>query len=593
MGIRTVAVYSEADSHSLHVEMADEAVCVVDNILGAIKQTGAQAVHPGYGFLSENFKFCQVLKDHGVVFIGPPVKAMAEMGDKIESKIIAKAAGVHTIPGFNGVVRDENHAIEIVAASESQASFGDDRLLLEKYVEEPRHIEIQILGDQHGNTVYLPERECSIQRRNQKVIEEAPSMAITPELWKVMGEQAVQLAKKVGYFSAGTVEFLVDKHKNFYFLEMNTRLQVEHPITEYVTGIDLVEQMIRVAANQKLRIKQSDVKVNGWAFESRVYAEDPKLFLPSIGRLLKYQEPLETGKAEIRCDSGIKEGSEISIYYDPLICKLCTHGPDRKTALDTMNRALDSYVIRGITHNIPVLREVLSQKRFKDGKITTKYLSEEFPGGFDGHQLSEAQIRWLTAVAAFVYNKQSRKSGHVSSRDEAVCVEISGLENTKIQVLSNEDGSYRIKVGDVESNLFVKGEWNASSPILRLLVDNQPLVAQFHGSPHLGRMIIQAWGTVYNIWVKTALEDTLSQYMPVRSSEASDRIVLAPMAGQMVSVSVKVGDTVREGAEIAVIEAMKMQNVLRAPKAGKVTAVNISPGQNVSADEPLIELEYL
>ena len=454
LGIQTVAVHSDADANALHVRMADEAVRVgppptsqsylnVDAIVNAVKMTGAQAVHPGYGFLSENFHFVEALDKAGVTFIGPNAAAMAALGDKIESKIIAKTSGVHTIPGFDGVVRDADHAIEIanqigypvmlkasaggggkgmriawndaevhenfkLASQESKSSFGDDRLLVEKFVDNPRHIEIQVLGDKHGNVLYLPERECSIQRRNQKVIEEAPSVHLDEATRKAMGEQAAALARHVHYDSAGTVEFLVDPNRNFYFLEMNTRLQVEHPITEYITGIDLVEQMFRVAANQPLQIKQQDIKIHGWAVESRVYAEDPKRYLPSIGTLQKYHEPMDMIPApHVRCDSGIVEGSEISMYYDPMICKLCTWGNDRPEALKYMQRALDSYVIQGVTHNIPLLRAVISHPRFQSGKISTKFLAEEYPGGFPGYQLDDAAKKELLAVAAGIYAKRA------------------------------------------------------------------------------------------------------------------------------------------------------------------------------------------
>ncbi len=495
----------------------------------------------------------------------------------------------------SGRCRNEKDIAEnfAIAAAESKASFGDDRLLVEKYIEEPRHIEVQILGDKHGNIVYLPERECSIQRRNQKVIEEAPSMAIDEETRRRMGAQAVQLAKKVGYYSAGTVEFLLDKHKQFYFLEMNTRLQVEHPITEYITGIDLVEQMIRVAAGHPLAIKQEEVKINGWAFESRIYAEDSKLFLPSIGRLHRYAEPTIPGDGDIRCDSGIKEGSQISIYYDPLICKLCTHGANRGAALSKMVTALDSYVIRGVTHNIPIIRKVFSQERFQKGQITTKYLAEEFPTGFAGHTPSLTERAKLCAAAVAVHAKQLQRlagPAHYSAaltRDLVVTVG----EAPPAAVSLAEDGTCLAVINGKAHTMQVAINWPVASPILSVAIDGQAVTMQYHGSPHTGKLLLQAWGTTFTITVESKLEHTLAKHMVVREQANSELVVRAPMAGQIVTVSAAVGEVVREGAELAVIEAMKMQNVLRAAKAGRVKAVHISPGTNVASDQVLIELE--
>jgi len=434
MGIKTVAVHSDVDSNALHVKLADEAVCVgpaptsdsylrADRILEAVKQTGAQAVHPGYGFLSENTHFAAQLEKTGAVFVGPNSRAILDMGDKIHSKKVAAAAKVNMIPGYDGEIKDEDECVKVandigypvmikasaggggkgmriawndkecregfrLSKQEAKSSFGDDRMLVEKFIDNPRHIEMQILADKHGNAVWLNERECSIQRRNQKVIEEAPSSFVDPDMRRRMGEQAVQLALAVGYDSAGTVEFLVDSKKNFYFLEMNTRLQVEHPITEEITRLDIVQQMLRVAYGHKLNIQQKHIGIDGWSFECRVYAEDPyKGFgLPSVGRLTKYEEP--THIPGIRCDSGIREGSEISIYYDPLICKLVSHGRNRDEALDRISNALDHYVIRGVTHNIPLLRDIVDEKRFRSGNITTKYLPETYPEGFMGATLS-------------------------------------------------------------------------------------------------------------------------------------------------------------------------------------------------------------
>ncbi len=464
MGIATVAVYSDADRNALHVEMADEAVhigpapsaqsyIVIDNILKAIRQTGADAVHPGYGFLSENAAFAAALEKEGVAFIGPPVGAIEAMGDKITSKKIAAEAGVNTVPGHMGLIEDADEAVKIASSigypvmikasaggggkgmriawndaearegfqsskNEAKSSFGDDRIFIEKFVTQPRHIEIQVLGDQHGNTLYLGERECSIQRRNQKVIEEAPSPFLDPATRKAMGEQAVLLAKAVGYHSAGTVEFIVDGAKNFYFLEMNTRLQVEHPVTELITGIDLVEQMIRVAAGEKLSFGQDDVKLNGWAIESRLYAEDPyRNFLPSIGRLTRYRPPVEGKAADgsiVRNDTGVFEGGEISMYYDPMVAKLCAWAPDRLSAVDAMARALDDFEVEGIGHNLPFLSAVMQQQRFREGRLTTAYIAEEFPEGFHGVEPDEASARILAAVATLIHQVLQERAVQIS-----------------------------------------------------------------------------------------------------------------------------------------------------------------------------------
>ncbi|XP_067007464.2 propionyl-CoA carboxylase alpha chain, mitochondrial isoform X2 [Anabrus simplex] len=456
MGIKTVAVYSTADSNSPHVRMADEAVCIgppsvresylnMGRIMEVVKETGAQAVHPGYGFLSENATFVGVLEEAGVTFIGPSVKAITGMGDKLESKRLAQAAGVNTIPGFDGIVKDSEHCVQIsreigypvmikasaggggkgmriawndqearegfrLSTEEAASSFGDDRMLVEKFIDKPRHIEIQVLGDKHGNAIYLNERECSIQRRNQKVIEEAPSVFLDNFTREAMGLQAVSLCKRLGYYSAGTVEFLVDSKRSFYFLEMNTRLQVEHPITECITGIDLVHQMIRIAKGHPLKHKQKDIPIHGWAIESRVYAEDPyKNFgLPSIGRLHKYIEP--THLPNVRCDSGIEEGSEISIYYDPMICKLVCYGKNRQEAINRSIQALDSYVIRGVTHNIPLLRDILTEEKFVKGDLSTNYLPETYPDGFKGKTLKNSEKKTLVSMAASVFAKMDIRS---------------------------------------------------------------------------------------------------------------------------------------------------------------------------------------
>ncbi|KAJ3417439.1 hypothetical protein HDV05_003303 [Chytridiales sp. JEL 0842] len=651
MGIQTVAIYSDADANSLFVRMADEAYHVgppptsqsylnIPNILKAIKETGAQAVHPGYGFLSENFQFVKALDAAGVTFIGPNEKAMYAMGDKIESKKIADAAGVHTIPGFNGVVENADHAVQIanqigypvmvkasaggggkgmriawndkeckeafrMSQAEAKSSFGDDRLLVEKFIEDPRHIEIQLIGDQHGNTYYLPERECSIQRRNQKVIEEAPSVHIDAATRKAMGEQAVSLAKNVGYYSAGTCEFLVDPKRNFYFLEMNTRLQVEHPITEYITGLDLVEQMIRVAAGQKLIFDQAELaKPKGWAFESRVYAEDPEKYLPSIGTLSRYIEPKSSPAGEVRCDTGIVEGSEISIYYDPLICKLCTYGETREVARHRMETALDSYVIKGVTHNIPLLRDVVSHPRFASGKLSTKFLPEEYPKGFKGASLTEERKQKLYSIAGYVHalrevrNKTWLAGG--GSMAESAQADASWDLYVKAQGVEGETESERVlvqrdgKTGEIRVSVdgrtvTVKSDWKVESPLIDADVDGENVVVQYLDRLPTGYRLSYL-GTKFDVFVLNEAQQKLSTHMKEKPKLDLTRVILSPMPGSVVSVAVKEGDIVAEGSELAVVEAMKMQNVIRAPRVGKVKKVLVKGGQSVQGDEVMIEL---
>uniref|UniRef100_I3K5Z7 Propionyl-CoA carboxylase alpha chain, mitochondrial n=1 Tax=Oreochromis niloticus TaxID=8128 RepID=I3K5Z7_ORENI len=600
MGIQTVAVHSDVDSSAVHVKMADEAVCVgsaptsksylnMDAIMDAIRVTGAQAVHPGYGFLSENKEFAKRLAAEGVAFIGPDTHAIQAMGDKIESKLIAKAAKVNTIPGFDGVVKTAEEAVKIAqeigypvmikasaggggkgmriawndeetregfrfSSQEAASSFGDDRLLIEKYIDNPRHIEIQVLADKHGNALWLNERECSIQRRNQKVVEEAPSTFLDPVTRRAMGEQAVQLAKAVQYSSAGTVEFLVDSKKNFYFLEMNTRLQVEHPITECITGLDLVEQMIRVAKGYQLQHTQDDIPINGWAIECRVYAEDPyKSFgLPSIGRLSQYQEPLDLDK--VRVDSGIQEGSDISIYYDPMISKLITYGATRAEALGRMEDALDNYVIRGVTHNIPLLREIITHPRFVSGHISTNFLPEVYPDGFKGHQLEADAKRELLASAAVLYIAAELRSAKVLGTQSG-----SPMDGAKVEVW---------------------GALNLASPLLPLTINGTQRMLQVTHSYVL-----------FKVRVLSKLAAELNSYMPEKVSEDTSSILRSPMPGTVVAVSVKPGDTVAEGQEICVIEAMKMQNSLTAVKQAKVKSVHCKPGETVGEGDLLVELE--
>lgn len=644
MGIQTVAVHSDVDSSAVHVKMADEAVCVgpaptsksylnMDAIMDAITSTGAQAVHPGYGFLSENKEFAKRLAAEGVIFIGPDTHAIQAMGDKIESKLIAKAAKVNTIPGFDGVVKTAEEAVKIAqdigypvmikasaggggkgmriawndeetregfrfSSQEAASSFGDDRLLIEKFIDNPRHIEIQVLADKHGNALWLNERECSIQRRNQKVVEEAPSTFLDPATRRAMGEQAVQLAKAVQYSSAGTVEFLVDSQKNFYFLEMNTRLQVEHPITECITGLDLVQQMIRVAKGYPLQHKQEDIPINGWAIESRVYAEDPyKSFgLPSIGRLSQYQEPFNL--SNVRVDSGIQEGSDISIYYDPMISKLVTYGATRAEALAKMEDALDNYVIRGVTHNIPLLREIITHPRFISGDITTNFLPDVYPSGFQGHQLEVEGRRELLASAAALYIAAQLRSQkflcnlRVTTTPQEcnkweLCVEL-GKDRHTVEV-TRSGNTYTVEVDG--GKMEVSGEWNLASPLLPLTINGTHRMLQCLSRQASGEITLQYLGTSFKVRVLSKLAAELNSYMPEKIPEDTSSILRSPMPGTVVAVSVKPGDRVAEGQEICVIEAMKMQNSMTAAKTAKVKSVHCKPGETVGEGDLLVELE--
>ncbi|XP_005355756.1 propionyl-CoA carboxylase alpha chain, mitochondrial [Microtus ochrogaster] len=644
MGIKTVAIHSDVDANSVHVKMADEAVCVgpaptsksylnMDAIMEAIRKTRAQAVHPGYGFLSENKEFARSLAAADVTFIGPDTHAIQAMGDKIESKLLAKRAKVNTIPGFDGVVKDADEAVRIAreigypvmikasaggggkgmriawddeetrdgfrfSSQEAASSFGDDRLLIEKFIDNPRHIEIQVLGDKHGNALWLNERECSIQRRNQKVVEEAPSIFLDQETRRAMGEQAVALAKAVQYSSAGTVEFLVDSQKNFYFLEMNTRLQVEHPVTECITGLDLVQEMIRVAKGYPLRHKQADIPLSGWAVECRVYAEDPyKSFgLPSIGRLSQYQEPIHL--PGVRVDSGIQPGSDISIYYDPMISKLITYGSDRAEALKRMEDALDNYVIRGVTHNIPLLREVIVNTRFVKGDISTKFLSDVYPDGFKGHILTQNERNQLLAIASSLFVASQLRARHFQehSRVPVVRADVTKwelsikLQDAEHSVVASSNGSTFVVEVD-GSKLNVTSTWNLASPLLSVSVDGMQRTVQCLSREAGGSMSVQFLGTVYNLHILTKLAAELNKFMLEKVTEDTSSILRSPMPGVVVAISVKPGDTVAEGQEICVIEAMKMQNSMTAGKMGKVKSVHCKAGDTVGEGDLLVELE--
>ena len=659
MGIKTVAVYSDADRNALHVKMADEAVhigpppanqsyIVIDKIMEAVRQTGAEAVHPGYGFLSENMKFAEALEAAGVAFIGPPSPAIEAMGDKITSKKIAQEAGVSTVPGYMGLIADAEEAVTIsreigypvmikasaggggkgmrIAWSDQEAregfesskneaanSFGDDRIFIEKFVTQPRHIEIQVLADKLGNAVYLHERECSIQRRNQKVIEEAPSPFLDAATRKAMGEQAVALAKAVGYSSAGTVEFIVDAQKNFYFLEMNTRLQVEHPVTELITGVDLVEQMIRVADGEPLPFTQSDLKINGWAIESRLYAEDPyRNFLPSIGRLTRYRPPAEVAAGPlkaagnwvndseagdspvaVRNDTGVYEGGEISMFYDPMIAKLCTWAPTRAEAIEAMRLALDQFEVEGIGHNLPFLSAVMDHPRFVSGDISTAFIAEEYPEGFTGATLPEAEIIRIAASAAAMHRvaeiRRTRITGRLDNHERHVgehwVVKV-GDQEFPVRITADRQGSSVEIAGQV---LRVESDWLPGQSLARLTVDGTPLVMKVDRLPSGYRLRVR--GADLKTFVRRPRAAELARLMPEKLPPDTSKFLLCPMPGLIVKVNVVPGDEVQEGQALATVEAMKMENILRAEKKAVVKSVNAEPGQSLKVDDVILEFE--
>jgi propionyl-CoA carboxylase alpha chain len=639
LGIRTVAVYSDADAAAVHVEMADEAIhlgpppaaqsyLLGEKIIEACKATGTQAVHPGYGFLSEREWFAKALDDAGIAFIGPPAAAIAAMGDKIESKKLAKAAGVSVVPGFVGEIVDTDHAARIAAEigypvmmkasaggggkgmrlawseaelregfdgvrREAKASFGDDRVFIEKFVEQPRHIEIQLLGDKHGNTVYLNERDCSIQRRHQKVVEEAPSPFVTPEMRKAMGEQAVELAKKVGYFSAGTVEFIAGADRSFYFLEMNTRLQVEHPVTELITGLDLVEQMIRVAAGEKLSFGQADVKLEGHAIETRFYAEDPyRGFLPSTGRLSDYREPA-AGNG-VRVDTGVVEGSEISMFYDPMIAKLITHAPTRLEAADLQIAALDRYYVRGINHNADFLSALMQHPRFRAGEtVTTAFIAEEYPDGFTGAPTDPARLPALLAIGAVIGRAAANRAAHVDGQlggdSEAGTdwvLELDG-EQHRVTVSANGKGT-RVLVDGTPLDVEMAGRIPPFG-VVEARVNGEPLAVQVdrrgagfrlthHGRQHMMRLL-------------TPRAAELQGHMLPKVAPDLSKYLLCPMPGLVVSIAVAQGDKVEAGQILATVEAMKMENILRAEKPATVAKLMAKPGDSLAVDAVILEFE--
>ena len=643
MGIKTVAIYSDADRNALHVAMADEAVhigpppanqsyIVIDKVMQAIRQSGAEAVHPGYGFLSENSKFAEALDAEGVAFVGPPVGAIEKMGDKITSKKIAQEAGVSTVPGYMGLIEDAEEAVRIsqeigypvmikasaggggkgmrIAWNDAEAregfqsskneaanSFGDDRIFIEKFVTQPRHIEIQVLADSHGNCIYLGERECSIQRRNQKVVEEAPSPFLDPATRKAMGEQACALAKAVGYTSAGTVEFIVDGEKNFYFLEMNTRLQVEHPVTELITGVDLVEQMIRVAHGEKLSIRQSDVKLNGWAMESRLYAEDPyRNFLPSIGRLSTYRPPAEssTETSVVRNDTGVFEGGEISMYYDPMIAKLCTWAPDRLGAIEHMRLALDRFEVEGIGHNLPFLSAVMDHPKFVKGDMTTAFIAEEYPDGFEGVILDEAALKSIAASCAAMNRvaeiRRTKVSGRLDNHERKVgndwVVTLQGI-SFRVKIDADPKGSDVVFEDGV--SLRVSGDWTPGKTLADMTVNGETLVMKI--GKISGGFRVRSRGADLKVHVRTPRQAELAGWMIEKLPPDTSRLLLCPMPGMIVKVDVAEGEEVQEGQALCTVEAMKMENILRAEKKCTISKINVSAGESLSVDDVIMEFE--
>jgi propionyl-CoA carboxylase alpha chain len=646
MGIETVAVYSEADRDALHVEMADDAVLIgppaasesyllIDKIVEACRKTGAEAVHPGYGFLSEREAFPRELAKAGIVFIGPNPGAIAAMGDKIESKKAAAKAKVSTVPGHLGVIEDEKHAVKIadeigypvmikasaggggkgmriahsrsevaegfnVSKAEAKSSFGDDRVFIEKFIVDPRHIEIQVLGDKHGNVIYLGERECSIQRRNQKVIEEAPSPLLDETTRRKMGEQAVSLAKAVNYDSAGTVEFVAGQDKSFYFLEMNTRLQVEHPVTELVTGIDLVEQMIRSAAGEKLTLSQKNVTLTGWAVESRVYAEDPfRNFLPSIGRLVKYRPPAEASHngITIRNDTGVQEGGEISIHYDPMIAKLVTHAPSRAAAIEAQSTALDAFYVDGIRHNIPFLSALMNHPRWREGKLSTGFIAEEFPKGFFARPPEGEVARRLAAVGAAIDHVLGERKRQISGQMNGRLVQ---RERRRAVWLDREE--IALDVAREAEGIAVRfigadglpgnphnlvSAWTPGEPVWQGTIDGHLVAMQVRAIPNGIRLAHQGFDVAVNVFTES--EAAAARLMPVTSAADTGKKLLCPMPGLVVSIAVSEGQEVKSGETLAVVEAMKMQNVLRAERDGTVKKIHAAAGATLAVDALILE----
>ena len=630
MGIKTVAIYSDADESALHADLADEAISiggssssesylVIEKIIAACKESKADAVHPGYGFLSENEEFAKALEKNKIAFIGPNRKAIVSMGDKIKSKKIAEEANVNVIPGYTKAIKDEKEAVEIAkeigypvmlkasaggggkgmrvvrnddecidgftrAKNESQASFGDDRIFAEKFITEPHHIEIQILADKKSNAIFLGERECSIQRRHQKVIEEAPSPFINDQTRQEMGRQAIELAKAVDYESAGTVEFIVDKDQNFYFLEMNTRLQVEHPVTEMVTGIDLVEQMIKIAFGEELEIKQSDITTNGWAIESRVYAEDPyRDFMPSIGRLSKYLTPEHT--KTVRVDTGIREGSEVSMFYDPMIAKLITHGENRDSAIENMTNAIDQYVIDGLSHNLNFLSSIMQNKTFRSGYTTTDFIEQEYSDGFQGEAINEKEYEIYASILSGCYMLDQMKLDPFYENEKKYVIK---FEDKSIDNIIQKDGDgFLVQINNNQYHLSLSMQSN--DPRVICSIDDQKMVLQIR--KRLPRYELVHKGKVALALISEQRLADLNELMPKKIPQDMSKFLLSPMPGLLIKVCVDEGQEVKAGEELAVVEAMKMENSLRASKDLKIKSILGSEGDNLSVDQKILEFE--
>lgn len=639
MGIKTVAVYSEADTNAMYVAMADEAVyigpspadesyLVIENIMDAVRQSGADAVHPGYGFLSENARFASALAREGIAFIGPNIEAIEKMGDKIEAKKLAEKAKVNTVPGYTGVVKSAKEAAKIASklgfpvmfkaaaggggkgmrivqkktdveqaysttTNEAKKSFSDGRIFIEKFIENPRHIEIQILADEYGNVVCLGERECSIQRHNQKVVEESPSPAIDEKTRKKMYEQSIALAKKVSYKSAGTIEYIADQSNNFYFLEMNTRLQVEHPVTEMVTGIDIVEQMIKIAYGEKNPFEQKDIKLDGWSIECRVYAEDPtRGFLPSTGRITDYKEPATNGK--VRIDSGIYAGGEVSMFYDAMVAKVIVHEKTRADAIKLMQKTLGEYIITGISHNIGFLEALMAHPRFAEGKLSTNFIAQEYPDGFFGAELDEEKSKTLLSVGIFIYLKDARRAITTTGKLEGR----GRLLGTR-WVVSIDDRSYWVYVRQRSNEHFdiqyenhkfsVHSPWVLGSRLFQGSVDSNQVNVKITFIP--GGYKLTHAGTSAKVTVRTPRTAELDKYMPVADDSNRSLILPAPISGIIVDIKVKEGQIIKAGQEILILEAMKMENMIYAEKDSIISKINIKKGESVQVNQTLIEFE--